>query len=162
MKEVDPQRQQLGAALGRVASGLFILTVRRAAAETGMLASWVQQCSLEPPQISMALKRDRPISAWLAVGSTIVINILDDDDTDMVAHFGRGFALEQPAFEEVDVQRADDGTPILSNALAFLQCRIEARYLAGDHELFVCLVLAGKMLNEGRPMVHVRKSGFHY
>jgi flavin reductase (DIM6/NTAB) family NADH-FMN oxidoreductase RutF len=162
MKEVDPQRQQLAAALGRVPSGLFILTLRQGAAETGMLASWLQQCSLEPLQITVALKHDRPVSAWLAVGNTFVVNILDTDETDMVAHFGRGFALDQPAFEGLDIERADDGAPILSDALAYLHCRVEARHPAGDHELFIALVLAGRVLNEGQPKIHVRKSGFHY
>ena len=32
------------AALGRIPSGLFVLTLRHGGRETGMLASWVQQC----------------------------------------------------------------------------------------------------------------------
>ncbi len=34
----------LAAALGRIPSGLFVLTAGSGATETGMLASWVQQC----------------------------------------------------------------------------------------------------------------------
>jgi flavin reductase (DIM6/NTAB) family NADH-FMN oxidoreductase RutF len=162
MKDVDPQRQQLAAALGRVPSGLFILTARQGEAETGMLASWVQQCSLDPPQVSVAIKRDRPVAAWLVAGSTFVLNILDDSETDMLVHFGRGFALDQPAFEGLDIEREEGSAPILSDALAYLHCRVVARHSAGDHDLFVAQVIAGRMLGEGQPMVHVRKSGFHY
>jgi flavin reductase (DIM6/NTAB) family NADH-FMN oxidoreductase RutF len=162
MKDVDPQRQQLAAALGRVPSGLFILTARQGAAETGMLASWVQQCSMEPPQVSVAMKPDRPLTAWLTPGSTFVLNILDDSQTDMLVHFGRGFALDQPAFEGLDIKRDDGGAPILADALAYLHCRVMARHPAGDHDLFIAQVIAGQMLGEGQPMVHVRKSGFHY
>src|SRR2546429_9641871 len=104
MNETEPQRQ-LNAALGRIASGLFVLTVRHGEAETGMLASWVQQCSFEPPQISIALKRDRPVWAWLADGATFTLNILDDSQTDIVGHFGRGFALQESAFTGLTVER---------------------------------------------------------
>ena len=94
----DPHRQLL-AALGRIPSGLFVLTARRGEAETGMLASWVQQCSFEPPRVSVALARGRELAAWLTEGAVFTLNILDDTQTDMIVHFGRGFALDQPAFE---------------------------------------------------------------
>jgi flavin reductase (DIM6/NTAB) family NADH-FMN oxidoreductase RutF len=157
----DPQRQ-LAAALGRLPSGLFVLTVRAGAAETGMLVSWVQQCSFEPPRITLALKSGRPVTDALAGSAAFVVNILDDTQTDMVAHFGKGFALDEPAFVDVEVDRSAGRPPVLSEALAFLECRVVARFPAGDHELIVADVLAGRMLNDGHPMVHVRKSGMHY
>jgi flavin reductase (DIM6/NTAB) family NADH-FMN oxidoreductase RutF len=32
----------------------------------------------------------------------------------------------------------------------------------GDHDLFVAEITSGRMLEEGQPMVHIRKNGFHY
>jgi flavin reductase (DIM6/NTAB) family NADH-FMN oxidoreductase RutF len=154
--------KELGIALGKIPSGLFVLTARQGAATTGMLASWVQQCSFEPPRLTVAIKEGRDISAWLREGATFTLNILDDTQTDMIVHFGRGFDLGQPAFEGLEVEPADEGGPVLSEALAFLECRVEARYPAGDHELIVGRALRGKLLGEGQPMVHIRKTGFHY
>jgi flavin reductase (DIM6/NTAB) family NADH-FMN oxidoreductase RutF len=159
MKE---EQRQLAAALGRIPSGLFILTARRGEAETGVLTSWVQQCAFDPPHISLVLQRGRPVLAWLTEGSLFTLNILDDTQTDMVAHFGRGFALDEPAFNDLEVERPLGGTPVLTEALAYLQCQVVARYPVGEHELFVAQVIGGKMLNDGQPMVHIRKSGFHY
>jgi flavin reductase (DIM6/NTAB) family NADH-FMN oxidoreductase RutF len=160
MSDSEPRNQML-AALGRVPSGLFILTVRHGDAETGMLASWVQQCSFEPVQVSVALRRDRDVNAWLATDAVFVLNVLDDGQTDMIVHFGRGFALDQPAFTDLDVDRTGNG-PVLREALAFLECRVVSRCNAGDHDLLVAHVVGGRMLNEGHPMVHVRKNGSHY
>lgn len=161
MSDQDRQRQLAGA-LGRVASGLFIITAHHGEAETGMLASWVQQCSFEPLLINVAIKRERPIAAWLTDGAAFVVNILDDSQTDMIIHFGRGFELDEPAFTGVEVERPDDGPPVLAEALAYLGCRVAGRYPTGDHDLFIGQVIAGRLLNEGHPMVHIRKSGFHY
>lgn len=160
MKETEPR--QLAAALGRIPSGLFILTARHGDAETGILISWVQQCSFEPPQLTLALKHGRGIVDWLKKDATLVLNILDNSQTDMVVHFGRGFELGEPAFTGVEVERHGKSPPILSEALAYLECRVVSRHAVGDHELFVGEVTGGKMLSEGRPMVHVRKSGLHY
>jgi flavin reductase (DIM6/NTAB) family NADH-FMN oxidoreductase RutF len=112
--------------------------------------------------VSLALQRGRDIGAWLNPGDAFTLNVLDDTQTDMIVHFGRGFALEQPAFEGLEVERPAEGGPILSEALACLTCRVAARHPTGDHELIVGEVRAGRLLNEGHPMVHIRKSGTHY
>jgi flavin reductase (DIM6/NTAB) family NADH-FMN oxidoreductase RutF len=80
----------------------------------------------------------------------------------MVAHFGRGFPLGTPAFEGQELERSDDGTPVLSEALAYLQCRVVGRTSAGDHDVLIAQVVGGRMLSDGHPMIHVRKSGMHY
>ncbi len=157
----DPQKE-LGAALGRIPSGLFIVTLRRGEAETGLLASWVQQCGFDPPQVSLAIRREREVIAWLTVGAPFTLNILDDTQTDMIAHFGKGFALNEPAFAGLEVERPADGGPVLCDALAYLHCEVTGRCPAGDHDLFIGRALSGRLLNEGHPMVHIRRSGFHY
>ncbi len=161
MNETDPHKQ-LAAALGRIASGIFILTARRNSLETGMLVSWVQQCAFEPPHLSAAIKCGRPINAWLQPGAMFTLNILDDTQTDMIVHFGRGFQLNEPAFTGLDLIRPGDGTPVLEEALGYLDCRCASRQMVGDHELIVAQVVGGRLLGEGQPMVHLRKSGFHY
>ncbi len=150
------------AALGRIPSGLFILTVRQGDAETGMLTSWVQQCSFDPPHVSLALQRDRSIFSWLPDGAFATLNILDHSQTDMIAHFGRGFELGQPAFEGLEVERLESGGPVLSEALAYLQCRIVTRLPVADHTLLLAQVVGGRVLSDSPPMVHIRKSGAHY
>jgi len=161
MSDADGHKQLL-AALGRIPSGLFILTARSGRAETGVLTSWVQQCSFQPPQVTVALKQGRDVNGWLTDGARFVLNILDDTQTDMIGHFGRGFALDEPAFTDLEVERPDGGPPVLSEALAYLNCQVTGRCSAGDHDLIIGRVVGGRMLNEGYPMVHVRKSGSHY
>jgi flavin reductase (DIM6/NTAB) family NADH-FMN oxidoreductase RutF len=150
------------AALGRVPSGLFVLTVRHDEDETGVLTSWVQQCSFEPPQVTVALKHGRDVSDWLEPDAVFVLNILDDTQTDMIAHFGRGFGRGEPAFEGLEVERADDRPPVLTEALAYLECRVTGRCTAGDHDLIIGQVVGGRVLNDGHPMVHVRRNASHY
>jgi len=154
--------KQLAAALGRIPSGLYVLTVRRGDLETGMLASWVQQCSFTPPCVTVAIQRGREISGMLAIDSIFCLNVLEEGQTDMIAHFGRGFALEDDPFQGLDVQRDRPQGAILDEALAYLECKVVTRFPAGDHDLFLAEVTAGTMLGEGQPMVHIRKNGLHY
>jgi flavin reductase (DIM6/NTAB) family NADH-FMN oxidoreductase RutF len=161
VKPSDPDKH-LAAALGRVPSGLFILTLSKDSVETGMLASWVQQCSFQPPRISVAIKPGRDVAELLTPGTPFALNILEDGQTDMIAHFGKGFRATENAFAGLDIERDGTGGPILTEALAVLRCAVVERFAAGDHELFIADVTGGKLLDEGHPMVHIRKNGFHY
>jgi flavin reductase (DIM6/NTAB) family NADH-FMN oxidoreductase RutF len=161
MTPADPERQ-LAAALGRVPSGIFVVTVAQNGIATGMLASWVQQCSFKPPRISVAVRPDREVVKLLTSGARFTLNILEASQTDMVAHFGKGFALTDDAFRSVSVEARPGVGPVLTEALAYLECAVVARTPAGDHDLFVADVCAGAVLDEGQPMIHVRKNGMHY
>ncbi len=157
----DPDRQ-LAAALGRVPSGIFVVTVTRDGLTTGMLASWVQQCSFRPPRLSVAIKPEREVVQLLPIGAAFTLNILEGSQTDIVAHFGKGFALSDDAFRGLVVDRRAAGGPVLTEALAFLDCEVVQRLAAGDHDLFVAEIRTGGVLDEGQPMVHIRKNGMHY
>ena len=91
-----------------------------------------------------------------------MVNILDEGQTDMVAYFGRGIEPGGNVFRELELERTADGTAVLGEALAFLACKVTASNPAGDHELLVLQVMDGRVLGEGKPMVHVRKNGLHY
>ena len=161
MKSDDPERQ-LGAALGRIPSGIFIVAVRRGEHETAMLASWLQQCSFKPPRVSLAVQPSREIAKLLTADAKLAINILEASQTDMIVHFGKGFPLGVDAFVGLDVTRDGARAPVLNEALAVLEARVVERFVAGDHDLVVAEIVAGRVLDEGQPMVHIRKHGFHY
>jgi flavin reductase (DIM6/NTAB) family NADH-FMN oxidoreductase RutF len=110
----------------------------------------------------MAVQPGREIVGLLTKEATIAINILEASQTDMIAHFGKGFPVGEDAFGGIELHREDDKAPVLAEALAVLEGRLVERFPAGDHDLFVIEITSGRVLDEGQPMVHVRKHGFHY
>ena len=156
------KQPEWAAALGRVPSGLFVLTVRGPGGETGMLASWVQQCSFDPPQVSVAVRKGRYVLDYLADGAAFGVNVIPEGEKKLVAHFGKGFEPGEPAFAGLAVERADGSAPALPAAHAFLDCRVVGRFDAGDHVLVIGRVVAGRVQSHDRPATHVRRSGLHY
>jgi flavin reductase (DIM6/NTAB) family NADH-FMN oxidoreductase RutF len=153
---------QLAAVLGRLPSGLFILTITHDGEETGMLTSWVMQAGFEPPMVSVALKRDRHVAAWLAAGTTFALNVLADRHRSLVSHFGRGFERGQSAFDGLNLIRTPGGLPALAEALGYLECRPTTHVDSGDHRIFLAEIVAGHMAADGEPFVHIRKNGLRY
>lgn len=150
------------AALGRVPSGMFILTVAAGGRETGMLASWVQQCSFDPPRVSAAVAKGRWVLDALADGVPFTVNVLAEGDKKLVAHFGKGFGPDEEAFAGLDVLREPGHAPALTAAHARIHCVASGRLDAGDHVLVLGTVVGGAVQHEARPATHVRRTGKHY
>jgi len=54
------------------------------------------------------------------------------------------------------------GTPILANAMAYLECHMTTHLdIDGDHDLFIARIVGGGG-GEGEPQVHLREDGFKY
>lgn len=162
MTDATDPTESLAAALGRIASGAFILTAGRGPTETGRLVSWVQQCSFAPPQVTVAVNKAGDVLDLLPDGATFVLNVIPEDGKKLMIHFGRGFAPGAPAFEGVDVLRDGDSPPVLPTAHAYLRCVVATRVDCGDHVLVIGRVTAGGVLHDGKPATHVRKNGLRY
>lgn len=162
MKDAADPSEALAAALGRVPSGLFVLTARAGRAETGRLVSWVQQCSFDPPQVSVAVNKTSDALDWFADGAPFVLNVIPEGGKALIAHFGKGFAPDEPAFDGLDVRRDGESPPVLLASHAYLVCRVVNRVDAGDHVLVIGRVTAGGVLHDGKPTTHVRKNGLRY
>ncbi|HUR53850.1 MAG TPA: flavin reductase family protein [Gemmataceae bacterium] len=158
----SPETETMLAALGRIPSGLFVLTLRHGDRETGMLASWVQQCSFDPPQVSAAIRKGRYVLDWLTGGAVFTVNVLPEGDKKLIAHFGKGFDESEAAFAGLEARRDGATAPVLEAAHAYLDCRVAAAHDVGDHVLVVGRVVGGAVQSDARPATHVRKSGKHY
>ncbi|MEM8946149.1 MAG: flavin reductase family protein [Planctomycetota bacterium] len=150
------------AAMGRVASGIYILTVSSGGQSTGMLASWVMQAGFEPPMLSVAVKKGRYVEDWLTDGHAFVVNIVAEKQFDLLKHFGSGFDLGVPAFEGVPTEPSSAGVPIISDCLGHLECEPVSHVDSGDHRVFLGKVLRGDLHADAQPMTHIRKTGSHY
>jgi flavin reductase (DIM6/NTAB) family NADH-FMN oxidoreductase RutF len=158
-----PKTSDLGAALGRVPSGLFILTVRRDGRATGMLASWVQQAGFEPPMVSIAFHMDRYVAEWALEAGRFVLNQVPAGNKTLLRHFGKGFAPDEPAFEGVRIAQEHPAGPVLAEALAYLVVEPAGEVTGGDHRVMLGRAVEGGLIDpEGHPLVHIRQNGLHY
>jgi flavin reductase (DIM6/NTAB) family NADH-FMN oxidoreductase RutF len=157
----------LAAVLGRIPSGIFILTARESASsqsrETGMLASWVMQAGFEPPIITVALGKKRYLVDWISQSEAFVLNLVGHEQGSLLKHFGKGFEPGVPAFEGLEIARSPTGLPVLTGSLGYLECKPQSHVESGDHRIVLAEVLSAELFDEEtRPMVHLRKNGLHY
>lgn len=151
------------AVIGRIPSGIYILTIGTGDRATGMLASWVMQAGFTPPTVSIAVKLGRYVCDWLTAGEPCVLNLVGDSQTHLLKHFGKGFDPGAPAFEGLAITHCARGVPILGEAIGHLECEPTGHVDSGDHRIFLAKVARGRLArSEEKPMVHIRKSGTNY
>lgn len=157
----DASREAVAAAVAQIPSGLAILTAAHEGRSTGMLASWIQQASFDPLMLTVCVKRDRPIEPLIDAAGRFVLNILGEGSTEMLKHFGRGFALGDDAFAGLRVHLRDYGIQ-LDGCLAHIACEVSAKVPAGDHFLYLARTVAGETQARARPHVHLRTTAVGY
>ncbi len=162
MTVVTPTENQkaLGAALGKIASGVHIVTASQGDKQGGMIASWVMQAGFEPPSVTLAMTPDRYVAELIQQSGRCVVNVLADKQYGLMKPFGKG---TDDAFAELDTQSSQHGI-ILKEAVAYLELVVVDK-LTGktDHDVYLTHVVGGAVLNaDAKPMTHTRPSGFQY
>ncbi len=158
---MDEDLTSIGLALARIPSGCSILTVEHEGRTTGVLVSWVQQAAMEPPMITVCLKRGRSVVSLVEGSGRFLLNIIGEDSALLFKHFGKGFARGEDAFTGLAIEETPFG-PKLGDAIAHLGCRIAKKVAVGDHDLYVAEAVAGAAVETTKPHVHIRKNGLSY
>ena len=151
-------------ALGRLVGSLCIVTTLQNELKGAMVASWVSQATFNPPGLTIAVAKERAIESLLPIGSQFVLNILQEGQhIELMKHFLKPFAPGEDRFANINYDTAENGCPILTDCLAYLECQIQNRLECGDHWVLYTTAKQGKLLSEsGVTAIHHRKSGSHY
>lgn len=157
----------LGFALGRIPSGLFIVTWRESDQDRGMLASWVMQAGFEPPMLTVAVAPSRGLLTAIESGAPFVVNVLADNQRPLLARFGKPAAPGENPFAGLALSRTGCGAPALEEAAAWLECTPVAQTsgtddVRCDHVIVLARVATAGASRETPPLVHLRKNGLRY
>lgn len=161
MKSLD---SDLDKALGRISGGLYIITAQKGEVSSAMLASWVTQASFKPLGLTIAVAKDRAIESMMHAGDKFVLNVLEEGNYQtLMKHFLKRFAPGADRFAGVKTQPGSNGSPILTDALAYMECEVVSRMELSDHHIVYATVDSGRVSHpEALPAVHHRKVGNHY
>ena len=146
-------------ALRHFPSGVTIVTIKAGEEIHGLTVSAFASISPSPPLIMVAI--DHRHSAYQLLeqpGTVFAVNILHHDQMELSNRFA--WLKDADRFAKGEWSTAATGAPVLADALAWLDCTIEARYLAGTHTIYVGQVQASACPRpEGPPLVY-RNRGY--
>lgn len=124
--------------LGHFASGVTIVTTLDAAGRpAGLTASAFTSVSLTPPLVLVCVAHNAQSYETLRGADRFAINILEAGQEALSNRFATKSSSAAEKFEGVAHKAGALGLPLLTDALAHLECSTAHAYPGGDHTIFV-------------------------
>jgi flavin reductase (DIM6/NTAB) family NADH-FMN oxidoreductase RutF len=140
------EQASLREVMARFATGITVLTAAGADGH-GMTANAFSSVSLEPSLVLCCVARTARMHAAIIAARYFGVSILGGDQEELARYFADKRRPSGAAqFDAVDWRPGPStGAPLLSGALAWLECELVESYDGGDHSIFL-----GSVLSAGR------------
>src|SRR5256886_15460594 len=148
-------REQLRQAMGSFATGVTVITLAEAGGEVhGMTANAFASVSLDPLLVLVCVDHRARTHAHLQAKKRFGINVLRADQRGISEYYARTVRTHDDAEHEAGARfdRTKHGTPVLHEALAYLECRLHSSQEAGDHTIFIAEV-EDVVVRDGEPLL---------
>ncbi len=144
--------------MGRLATGVTIVTTRAGDDVHGTTMSAVCSVSLHPQLVLVCVDHESDIHALIQQSGVFAVNILHEGQASLAAelsHKGTAELLAAHRLETLSYRNGESGAPLLDDSLAHIECRVENTVEAGDHTIYVgAVVAAGVSPRADRPLLH--------
>ncbi|MDQ6614121.1 MAG: flavin reductase family protein [Actinomycetota bacterium] len=139
--------------LGHFATGIVVATGVLDGVPAGLTCQSFVSLSLDPALVALCPSRQSRSWRRIEESGAFCANVLTEEQEELSRVFATSGADK---FRGVGWRAAETGSPILQDVLAWVDCRIEARYDAGDHYVIVGRVVDLEASPRGRPLLAYR------
>ena len=138
-------------ACGRFATGVTIASALDCEGTPhGLTVSSFVSVSLEPPLVLICLGHAVSVIDIFRSAPYFGINVLSAGQRELSERFAR---KGHDRFNGLEWHRGETGVPLLSGTLASIECAVERRIPAGDHDIFLAEMVAATV-RDGEPLIH--------
>jgi flavin reductase (DIM6/NTAB) family NADH-FMN oxidoreductase RutF len=147
---LDPLRFRT--VMGSFPTGVAVVTsLRRDGEPVGLTVNSLTSVSLDPLLLLVCIDHGSASHRAILESGAFAVNLLGEDDSAISDTFARGERGERFADLAWDTGRT--GSPILADALGWVDCSIHQTHVAGDHTIVVGRV-EGFEVSEAWPLVY--------
>jgi flavin reductase (DIM6/NTAB) family NADH-FMN oxidoreductase RutF len=114
------------------------------------IATWVMQSAMKGKFLAIALYKPDFTITLVKESSILNVNLLSMEQAKLVARLGRKSGRDTNKLLRIPHQFDARGCPFLTEAVGYIQCHVHDKADSGDHEIFVCEVLAQQVLHPDR------------
>jgi flavin reductase (DIM6/NTAB) family NADH-FMN oxidoreductase RutF len=150
---LDPE--QLRHALRAWTTGVTIVTAAHGDQRYGMTVNSFTSISLDPPLISVALKKLTHTHELVEQSGEFSVTVLGAHQRELSERFaGKHREIVKDRFEDVTTETFVINAPLIKGGMGFFNCRVVNAITIGENTLFVAEVIAAKGEGDGIPLVY--------
>ncbi|WP_261566387.1 flavin reductase family protein [Frankia gtarii] len=147
MIESHPLRQ----VLAKFLTGVTVVTTNGPDGAVGVTVNSFASVSLDPALVLVCLKQTSGVGVEFAEAKCFAVNILSEHQELVSRKLSRS---TEKFLDEVSYRHGDTGAPLLTEALAYVDCELYERIDAGDHVIVIGRVRDFKVQrDDARPLV---------
>ncbi len=133
----DASAETIRAARRRWASGVAVVTTRDGDGFRGATVAAFTNVSLDPPLVLVCLDQEGRMASLVPEVGVFAVSILDRSQEFLAERFAGRAPVPDARFSGVPYTIGETGCPILTGALAWFDCRVQADHNGGDHRIVV-------------------------
>jgi len=146
--------EQLRQAMRAWTTGVAVITAKHDDQQYGMTVNSFTSLSLEPPLVSVTLKRLTRTHELVEKSGEFSITILASNQSELSDRFAGKIHDIHDRFEGVTTETLIINAPLLKGGVAYFNCRVVNSMPVGENTLFIAEVIAASRPGEGDPLVY--------
>jgi flavin reductase (DIM6/NTAB) family NADH-FMN oxidoreductase RutF len=152
---MDDSRQQV---LGLFDRTIWIITARHGDEMSGLVATFVNSASLVRSQPRLAIGIACHHYTWDLIrrSRAFAAHLVDEAHCALIWRFGLVSGRQASKFADLEWRRGQTGSPVLVEALAWLECTVEAAFETGDRTIYLGAAVDGGVNRAGAAVTQQR------
>lgn len=137
---------------------LWLITAQADGLRGGLIATFVSHASLVPelPRVLVAIAKQHETWRRIEASGAFGAHLLAERHLDLVWRFGLQSGRDVDKFAGLSTEQAVTGSPLLGEAVGWLDCRVETRLDMGDRTVYVGEVLEARRSLDEPPLTMKR------
>jgi flavin reductase (DIM6/NTAB) family NADH-FMN oxidoreductase RutF len=133
---------------------IWLVTAQADSRRGGLIATFVNPASIvaELPRMVVGLARSHHTWELVEASKAFALHLLGEQHLDWVWRFGLQSGRDSDKFAGLEWAPGPTGSPILKDAIGWMDCRVEARQHTGDRTLYLAEVVESRVTHFGQPL----------
>jgi flavin reductase (DIM6/NTAB) family NADH-FMN oxidoreductase RutF len=133
---------------------LWIVTARAGERTNGLVATFVNQASIVPdmPRVLVGLARQHYTTELVEASGAFALHLIGEKRIEWVWRFGLASGRDLDKLNGLAWHAGATGSPLLDDALAWLDCRVEATLDTGDRIVYLAEVVSAGLQSPASPL----------
>lgn len=133
---------------------LWLVTSAHGSERGGFIATFAVRASIVAalPRMILGVARQHHTWGLIEASGRFALHLLYSDQMDLVWRFGGQSGRDTDKLRGLPTRESPGGSPLITNALAWLDCRVETRMETGDRTVYLAAVEAGGTNGHAHPL----------
>src|SRR6185503_6155013 len=121
--------------------GLYAVTARNGDETNAMTVNWIMQSSFDPPMVTLAVEADSHSHRVIESGRAFAVNVYEAGQRELAGRLGMTWAKHPEKLAVINGRAGPaTGSPLMAEALGWVECRVVSSLASGDHVLYLAEV----------------------